>query len=132
MRVRVRNADVFDHQHADKVAELLSEWRRWRTGQASTVQARSLVWDEIKAASIDANKGQAKPIGFVAHSAERTDRTLAELERQSVEQAKALVVYHLQTSAYVAIAAKLKCDRKRVSEVLRLAHDNFVAIRPYV
>ncbi len=131
MRVKVRDRDEFDHPQLEAVAAYIAEWRRWRSGEAGSVQARSLVWDEVKAAMLDANKGQAKPMGYVTESAERTDRALCELQQQRASQAKALVIYHTQTTSYAAIASRVNSDRNRVAELLRLAHENFIALRAY-
>jgi len=121
--------DASTYPHEEQVVIYLNEWRRWQRGEGVTVRSTSMEFDDCKAIERDARKDQLRPPPTITASAERTDHALRQLEQQSEQQSQCLVIYHLSTTCNVSISRRVGCSRNRVPDLLRLAHDNFVAIR---
>jgi len=121
--------DACTYPHEEQVAVYVNEWRRWQRGEGVTVRSSSMELDDGKAIEREARKDQLRPPPTITASAERTDKALKQLSEQSEQQQRCLVIYHLSTTCNVAISRRVGCKRQRVPELLRWAHDNFIAIR---
>lgn len=121
--------DICIYPHEEQVAIYINEHRRWQRGEGVTVRSSSMEFDDCKAIEREARKDQLRPPPTITASAERTDHALKQLGEQSEQQKQCLVIYHLSTTCNVAISRRVKCSRNRVPDLLRWAHDNFIAIR---
>ncbi len=116
------------YPNEDEVRVKVCEWDRWRrgaTGSPVTVEMDPDMAAFKREMRIDS--GIAIPT--IAANAEVTQRTIAAMRVSLNEQVVALLHYHLRSVSNIDIAKRLKCDRHRVSNILRLAHDNFIAMR---
>lgn len=112
----------------DEVRVKVCEWDRWRRGATGSPQSVEMHPDEA-ALKREMRMDAGIAIPTIAASAEVTGRTIAVMRVQLREQIVALLHYHLRSVSNVDIARAVKCDRHRVPTILRLAHDNFIAIR---
>lgn len=116
------------YPYEDEVRVKVCEWDRWRRGATGSPQSVEMHPDEAALKrEMRADSGIAIPT--IAASAEVTGRTIALMRVQLREQCVALLHYHLRSVSNVDIARRLECDRNRVPTILRLAHDNFTAMR---
>jgi hypothetical protein len=105
----------------------LCEWDRWRRGEGVSIGSPQS-WAELDIAIADLQRDNFR-LNVIPVSAELTHRVLTEMKKQRQEQVNALTLYHLTDTNLLRIAKRVHIKRDRVADVLRLAHDNFKALR---